>query len=523
MATPRSVDRAARFALLLLLLLAAGLRFSALPTLPGFNSDEAAEVYYARQFLETGIARLHPSRPYQGPYLLWSTAALMKIFGFGVAVVRFLPAAAGVLGVWCAWGIGRRSGGTAVGLAAAALFAAAPWSVGYSRQVLSVSFVPVFAVAAWWLMQRLVEDRRPRWALAVGAVVGAGAVYHPTGLVTGAAILVGAFVLAGPRWRELLRPSLVAAAAVGFIVAGWPTGPLIGGLLGITPDLDLSATHVDDAVWSTAAGRLAAIGPLLLDTAGGGRTLAWIAGVASSQFVVLWGVQLILLVGVGIAAWRAVRHQDRQAASLLAGAVTAVVVVSVQSAQFDLNVVGRERYLLVPASLIVIAAAGGLLGQETRRRPGAAAVAVATVLCLSALVQGVTTLRAGAPTVSDTFLIARPDAKQQAAEWILSRMQPQEEGLLFAGDGWSYWPVVYFVGEVMPSDFVPEPTSKCASELKRTRHRRRFLFEYRGGDWVEPILTCLEGAGYGRPGPSFVSKSIQGVGILGVWELPPEP
>jgi 4-amino-4-deoxy-L-arabinose transferase-like glycosyltransferase len=523
MTTHRSVDGAAQIALLLLLLLAAVLRFSSLPTLPGFNSDEAGEVYYARQFVETGVPRLHPYRPYLGPYLLWSSAVLIKAFGLGVGVVRSLPAAAGVLGVGFAWLIGRRAGGTGVGLAAAALFAVGPWSVGYSRQVLSVSFVPVFAVAAWWLMQRLVEEPGPGRAAAVGAVVGAGAVYHPTGLVAGAAILAGAFVLAGPRWRDLLRPSLVGAAILGYVVTGWPTGPLIGGLLGLVPDLDLSATHVDETVWSGPLGRLLAIGPLLLDTAAGGRTLAWIAGGRSSQFVVLWGVQFILLVGVGGALWRALRRRDRHAAALLAGAGAAVVVVSIQSARFDLHVVSRERYLLVPAALVVIAAAIGLVGHETRRRAGAAAVGVAAVLCLAGLGQAVGTLRAGASTVSDTFLIAHPDAKQQAGEWILGRMQPGEEGLLLAGDGWSYWPVVYFVGEVMPSDFVHEPTSKCASEILRTRHRRRFLFEYRGGDWVEPILACLDEAGYGRPAPTFVSRSIQGVPILGVWELPPEP
>ncbi len=558
---PADDDRTGRWLLAGLLVLAAALRVVALGTVPGFNGDEGAEVYYARQFAETGVPRLHPIRPYLGPYLLWTTAPLIKVFGTAPAVVRFLPAVWGTLGVWLAWRVARRAAGPQAGLAAAALLAVAPWSVAYSRLVLSVGFVPTFALLGWWLMQRLVEDPSGRRGAAVGAALGAAVVFHPTGLLVSAAVVAGAavFVAGEPDVRRaLLTRPVLGAAAAGFAATAWPAAAFLGGLVGVGPGVDVGLTHVDEEVWRGPLGRVTVAFRLLLQTTGGDRTLAWITGSDhGTAYVVLRAVPLLLLAGLGSAAALAGRG-DRWTRALFAAIAATTVVVGLQSASFDLHVASRERYLLVPATLTVLLAGRGLVafgalaasqahapgpawGWMIRRRlgdpatdpvpatPAAAAIlATATVaawmlLSGTALTEAAFRLHTSAAAGGPSFVVASPDAKLQAARWIAERMEPGDEGLLWAADGWSYWPTAYFVGEAMPSDFIPEDVEVCASELTRTRHRRRFLVEYAGGGYVPRILDCLDAAGYPPTNPTLVVDSAAGPPLLGVWELPPEP
>ena len=79
------------------------------------------------------------------------------------------------------------------------------------------------------------------------------------------------------------------------------------------------------------------------------------------------------------------------------------------------------------------------------------------------------------------------------------------------------------LGEAMPADFVPADPAECAATLRRTRHRRRFLVDYAGGQWLEAIRACLAGAGYAADRePLFVPTAPDGQPILLLWELEPE-
>jgi hypothetical protein len=129
--------------------------------------------------------------------------------------------------------------------------------------------------------------------------------------------------------------------------------------------------------------------------------------------------------------------------------------------------------------------------------------------------------RADGGRAEPSMVAASPDAKLQAARWMLERLQPGEEGLVLAGDGWSYWPLVAFTAETMPMDFVPEDPADTAAILVRTRHRRRFLVDYPGWHWTEAIEAGLATAGYATR-PTFVPQTPDGRPALVVWELPPE-
>jgi len=510
-----------------ILVVAAALRLTTLGSVPGFDGDEGIGLFYARQVAEHAHFELHPLRPYLGPYKLWLAVPFLEVFGFTPFAARLFPAGLGVVAVWLAWRIGRRWGDPS-GLAAAALLAAGPTFAGYARVSLAVAHMPAIAVIAWALLLRASERRTALSAAGFGAVIGAGVAFHPTGLLLGMA--AGLALALHPGGRQLLRrPLLVGAAALGFAATGWVSWELILAQVGLGPGVDLSMTHVDEAVARGLHLRLWDVGAVGLDTAAGGRSLEWLSGVPSSEQWLLWPLRLAAALGLVLASVRVARERDPVAMGLLAAVVLTAGLTAVKAARFDLQVVGRERYLLVPVTLLFLLLPYGLLGlggeaTGRRLRAGVALVAAWCLLSLGGLYVGLfgPMWTTGSHNPSPSMIAAWPDAKLQTARWMLDRMQPGEEGLFLAGDGWSYWSVLCFLGERMPADFVPEEPAECSAILERTRHRRRFLVDFVGGQWLDEIGACLEGAGYGGRAPAFAPTTPDGRPILYLWELEPD-
>ena len=514
-----------RLLLVCILALAAALRLVALGTIPGFGGDEGLDLFYARQLVEHGAVRLHPVRPYFGPYQLWLMAPFLELLGFTPLAARIVPAVAGVGATWLAWRFGRSWGGEAQGLAAAALLGLAPWFVGYSRVGLSVAHMPALTVLCWALLVKLADRRTAAIALGFGASVGAAVVFHPTGLLLGPAVVLG--LAAHPGGRDLIRrPALVGCAMLGFAATGWIAWDLILAQVGLGPGVDLSLTHVDEAAAVGLGRRLVTTTAVILDTAAGGRALEWLSGVPSDEQWLLRPLRWAVAAGLVLAAVRAGRERDPVGLGLVAAIGATTLLAAVRAASFDLQVLSRERYVLVPVTLIFLLLPRGLVWQGSSRRLklGAAAVVAWCLLSVAGTEAGfLRPMRTVAASSSASMIVARPDAKLQAAELILQRMQPGEEGLLLAGDGWSYWSIVCFLGERMPADFVPEDPAECAAVLRRTRHRRRFLVDYAGGEWLDEIGACLDGAGYGGDlEPVFAPTAADGEPILLLWELAPE-
>lgn len=509
--------------------LAALLRFALLGTIPGFDGDEGIGLFYARQVAEHGVLRLHPLRPYLGPYDLWLAVPFLKLLGFTPLAARLVPASMSVLATWLAFRLGRRWGGDVQGLATAALVGMAPCLAGYSRVALAVAEMPALVVIAWVLLLRLLDRRTAGAAAALGAALGAAVVFHPTGMLICAA--VGAAALLHGEGRALARrPRVVLSALLGFAATGWIAWDLILAQVGLGPGVDLSLTSVDEAVQRGIWGRSIQAVAVTLDTAAGGRALEWLGGVPSREHLLLRPLRWAVGIGFALAVARAVRARDPVGLGLAAAVVVAVALTAARSAHFDLAISSRERYVLVPATLLVLLLPYGLLGlggppAGWRLRAGVALVVAWCALSVAAFQAGfiLPMIETGSRNPSPSMIAAWPDAKLQAARVIGGRMRPGEEGLLLAGDGWSYWPVVAFLGERMPSDFVPEDPRECAATLRRTKHRRRFLVDYAAGHWNGAIRACLAGAGYGadRP-PLFVPATPDGTPVLLLWELEPE-
>ncbi len=508
-----------RLLLIALLALAAGLRLSGLATMPGFNGDEGYEAYYAWQVGEHLHLRLNPVRPYLGPYFLWLVAPTVAAVGeVRPFAVRLVPALGGVLGVWLAWRIGRRWRDESLGLCLAALFAASAWVVAFQRVALSVMMLPLATLVAVALLLRVWDTKTPRSALALGASLGAAAAFHPQGLLLGPVALLAS--AAHPRGREALTPRAVGAVALGFALTGWVVWAMILDQVGLGPGIDYSGTLITPDRARPLLERVPASIPILFDGLAGPRVLRWFTGVVPGDLALAWPARLAAVGAVGLGAYRAARDDDGPARALVVGLAVAWFLTAARAADFDLAVVSRERYLLVAWTLATLVAGYGLASLGGRRAAGATALVV--LLQVGVLQEGFfAPYRADGGRPEPSMVAASPDAKLQAARWMLERLQPGEEGLILAGDGWSYWPLVAFTAEAMPADFVPEDPKRTAEILAKTRTRRRFLVDYADWHWTDEIRAGLAAAGY-PDRPAFAPTAPDGRPILTVWELPPE-
>lgn len=502
--------------LALLVLVAAALRLHSLDVAPGYSGDEGYEAFYGWQTAEHRIFQQNPVRPYLGPWFLWLMAPFIGGLGPGPLGARLPVALLGTAGVVLAWAIGRRLAperAATSGLLAAGLFAVAPFAVLFSRLSLSVATTPFWVLLGVLATLQLAERPDAGRGLALGLVVGAAVSFHPQGLLLGVVAAAVGVAIAG---RAVLVPRVLGAAALGFAAVAWPVWVMILDQVGLGPGIDYSGTWVDGAEPSPLAVRAVRSVPQVLDGLVGGRMLHWVAGPSSADPPGEW-LGLLCAAGLlGSLGW-ALARGERIARSLAGGLGLAWALTVLRSAEFDLGGLTRERYLLTTLTLLVplLAWAAATL-PWARWLAGGLAVVQGLALITGFFVPMATTGGDAEPS----FVSAQPDAKVEAAAWIRSRLGPDEEGLLLAGDAWSYWPLVSLLGERMPADFVPEDPAACAAVLARTSHRRRWLVDYPGWHWNRVILDCLERAGAPTT-PAFVPTSVGGAPALLVWELPP--
>lgn len=199
--------------LVALLLVAAALRFAALPALPpGVAHDEVAEVLIAQAILRGQHALYFREAYGQEPLFLYLVAGALALLGHNVLALRFVAAAIGVLTVAAGARWTRRLFGPRVALVAAAGLSVMLWPVFWSRVGLRGMTLPLTMCLGAEALWRALWG--PSRSLRHGALAGLwwGLSAYTYLAARGVPLLLGAFLLylllvhrdrVRRRWRAL--------------------------------------------------------------------------------------------------------------------------------------------------------------------------------------------------------------------------------------------------------------------------------------------------------------------------------
>jgi len=145
-------------------------------------------------------------------------APVYRLAGYGLAQSRATSAVFGFLFIFGVYGVMRRLFGPAAATAVSVMTAVDPWFFLTGRQ-----FRPEIFLAAnlWWSLYFLLGALRHEsgWrALVSGVLLGLAAWTHPNSMVFGAASVLAAMVLVGPRRRWLRTlPHLTVGGMLGLL------------------------------------------------------------------------------------------------------------------------------------------------------------------------------------------------------------------------------------------------------------------------------------------------------------------
>jgi hypothetical protein len=140
------------------------LRFSHLGLLE-FQGDEALAAQLALGFVKHGklpLAGLMSSVGVTNPPLFSYLLIPMFAISENPVFVSSGIALTGLAAVVITWHIGRKYYRPLTGLVAAALFAASPWAVIYSRKIWAQDFVPIFATGTMWAVHAVCLGKKPK-------------------------------------------------------------------------------------------------------------------------------------------------------------------------------------------------------------------------------------------------------------------------------------------------------------------------------------------------------------------------
>ena len=167
---PEPISRRERTALMLIIVLAVGLRFAVATRISMEHWDEA--VYSSNRFFPDG----YPGRYLYAPPLLPALIELAMLIGGPTAYAAVLPNLVfSTLTVLLCWWAARDWFGRSAGLSAAALAAFNDFHIAYSRTALTDPALCFWFLLAVYLAWRAIT--RNRLAAAVGAGIAAGAAW----------------------------------------------------------------------------------------------------------------------------------------------------------------------------------------------------------------------------------------------------------------------------------------------------------------------------------------------------------
>jgi hypothetical protein len=184
-----------------------------------FKADEANAcrlALHALGYSEPGVGRFFPTAGIKASVGIPNPPLFIYLIAIPLAVVRSpltvaaTIAAANVAAVALCYVAGRRIYSRFVGVASAALFAASPWSIVFSRKIWAQDLLPLVTTVFMLELHALLVRRRERAVATLLLLAAAGAALHYSALVL--LVVAGAALIAA---RDV-----VTARAVGIGVAG---------------------------------------------------------------------------------------------------------------------------------------------------------------------------------------------------------------------------------------------------------------------------------------------------------------
>ena len=290
--------------------------------------------------------------------------------------------------------LGRRCFSTAVGLAAAAVWAVLPLAVSYGRLVRTDSAGVFFALLALLLIVRLLDRASVRDYVLAGVVLGLG-ISSRYFLVTLLAALVVAGIVAIRRG--------VPGASIRRIAAG--VGAAIGTFLITTPYFLLD--------WSTARASLANentsnLGHDGLSPVG---NLRWYLGNAIPKSLT-WPLAFLAVVGIAVA----LRHRrDSRRLVLLVGVTTFVVAISMSELHW-------QRWPLPILPVVVLFAVDGIAWLVSKSSAFLARPALSPALAVAGVL--LVALWPAKDVIQLNLRESRPSTRVVARRWIQANVPP---------------------------------------------------------------------------------------------------
>jgi hypothetical protein len=188
---------------------------------PGLTRNEDYAMLCARAILEHGV----PVLPSGGLYpralpFSYATAAMVKAFGEGEAVLRFLPALFSIATVGLAYAFARRVFGRGPAVVAGLVLALSQWEIMFGRTARMYSALSFLFLLALYATYRVASENDPRWR-APGIAAGMLAILlHQLAavLVVPYAALLGLRRSASRRVFVVVSLAIVGLTLLGVIV-----------------------------------------------------------------------------------------------------------------------------------------------------------------------------------------------------------------------------------------------------------------------------------------------------------------
>ncbi len=362
-----------------ILLVAAALRLERLGAAE-LKIDEAQPPALAEQILfehklpfaygvsSTGL----PETPFIG-YLLVLPRAVSADPRASVAFLGLLD----IVAVLLTYVAVRRLADTRLALVAAALYAANPWAVVFSRKTWS-EIVPLFTVVMLWAAYEVVVGRKPAWALAFFPLAALQVQCHVMGALFLPAMLLT--VLLYPR-RWTSRYTFVGLVLGVLILL--PYGLALAGQWGATKAIlrqnggqglifDLKA--VTYALWFASGATLTALM---------GQSVAALRPWEQALRLVNLATAALLAGALALCGWAALRRRSRDERAVL---LLIWLVGPVAPLVFMRGALGVHYLLLLVPALFVLLAIGwaALVGARARGLAFAGGVALGAMLLIQA-------------------------------------------------------------------------------------------------------------------------------------------